>query len=176
MASGNGSCTQPNSFHLVSPTTLHLPSAMTMTAFWSCLHMSLSLDRDRHTPVHAAAWFRMEAMRGRPTDSANLTVGQEPCGARDRPRMPQHSREGSLLPTISSRGRHRRPDVRGRVGENSSPGPAKIKTRNADVGSQKAEARGRVTGASDALRIFWDRRLEGARGRSAEHQNVYSDH
>ena len=31
-------------------------------------HESL-LDRDRHVPRHAAAWFRMEAMRGRPTDS-----------------------------------------------------------------------------------------------------------
>jgi hypothetical protein len=60
---------------------LHLPSAITITALVSCLHMWLSLNR---TPASrparravASEWVQ-NGMRGPPTGSANLAMDKSP--------------------------------------------------------------------------------------------------
>jgi hypothetical protein len=90
---------------------LHLPSAITITALVSCLHMcgSPSIEPRPREP-QGREWVQ-NGMRGPPTGSANLAMGKSPVERGIARAHLQHSRERSLLPTIPSRG-HRRADVR----------------------------------------------------------------
>ena len=91
---------------------LHLPSAITITALVN-MWLSPSIEPPPREPqgrALASEWVQ-NGMRGPPTGSANLAMGKSPVERGTARAYLQHSRERSLLPTISSRG-HRWADVR----------------------------------------------------------------